>query len=82
VSTGIPSPFEPEPRAWILEKLTSTTGLNPTVRVYIGLPGGVLQGVPVQAAVHQQPAALICAADIWNACNTSSRFIGVIFGTW
>jgi hypothetical protein len=36
----------------------------------------------VQAAVHQQPAALICAADIWNACNTSSRFIGVIFGTW
>jgi hypothetical protein len=29
---------------------------------------------------HQQPAALICAADIWNAWSTSSRFIDVILG--
>jgi len=46
---------------------------------YIGLP--ITQGVlAAHPAAHQQPAALICAADIWKACNTSSRSIGVIFG--
>jgi hypothetical protein len=32
------------------------------------------------AGAHQQPAALIWAADIWNACSTPSRSMGVIFG--
>jgi hypothetical protein len=42
----------------------------------------VLQGVLVaHPAAHQQPAALIWAADIWNACSTPSRSMGVIFGT-
>jgi hypothetical protein len=46
---------------------------------YMGLP--VTQGLlVVHIGDHQQPAALICAADIWNAWRTSSRFIDVIFG--
>jgi len=48
----------------------------------VGLAVGLLQPalLGVHEDVHQQPAALICAADIWNACRTSSRSIDVIFG--
>jgi hypothetical protein len=55
---------------------------RPAPQYHIGLFAGSLQATLVgwQAAVHQQPAALICAADIWNACRTSSRSIDVIFG--
>jgi hypothetical protein len=42
----------------------------------------VLQGtLATHAGAHQQPAALIWAADIWNAWSTPSRSMGVIFGT-
>jgi hypothetical protein len=52
---------------------------RPRLPNYMGLP--VTQGVlVVHAGDHQQPAALICAADIWNTCRTSSRSIAVIFG--
>jgi hypothetical protein len=34
----------------------------------------------VQAVVHQHPAELIWAADIWNACKTSSLSIEVMLG--
>jgi hypothetical protein len=47
------------------------------------LLAGVVQATEpcgVQAVVHQHPAELICAADIWNACKTSSRSIEVILG--
>src|SRR5262245_31182175 len=48
---------------------------------YMGLVAGVVQTtIPVQAVVHEHPAELICAADIWNACRTSSRSIEVILG--
>jgi hypothetical protein len=42
----------------------------------------VTQGVlAAHPGAHQQPAALIWAADIWNAWSTSSRSMDVIFGT-
>src|SRR5262249_28952301 len=49
---------------------------HPRLPTYMGLP--VTQGVLVaHPADHQQPAALICAADIWNTCRTWSRSIAV-----
>jgi len=40
---------------------------------------GVLHADPVHG-IHQQPAALICAAVNWNARSTSSRSISVNWG--
>lgn len=34
------------------------------------------------ASVHQQPAALISAADIWKAASTSSSDSSRIVGAW